>query len=60
MPYYTVKYYAATYSGKRRVRAEDEDDAIAQVKREIRSQMSLSNYSDGYKIVQDDYDEEEE
>jgi len=41
MPYYTVKYRAATYSGKRRVQADDEDHAIAKVKKEIRSQMSL-------------------
>lgn len=60
MPYYTVKYYAATYSGKRRVQADDEDDAIAKVKREIRSQMSLPMYSDGYRIVDNDYNEEEE
>jgi len=59
MPYYTVKYRAATYSGKRRVQADDEDHAIAKVKKEIRSQMSLPMYYEDYKIINDDHDEEE-
>lgn len=60
MPYYTVKYQAATYSGKRRVQADDEDHAIAKVKSEIRREMSIPMYYESYKVVDADHDEEEE
>lgn len=57
---YTVRYYAGPYSGKRTVHAEDSDEAIDKVRRMIRSDMTLPNYSDGYKIVDSEDDENEE
>lgn len=62
MPTYTVKYYAGPYSGKRTVNAEDSDEAIAKVRSSIRKDMSLSMYADGYKIVSesDENDEDED
>ena len=57
---YTVKYYAGTYSGKRTVTAEDEEDAIAQVRAWVRKTMTLSMYSDGYKVVDSNDDNDEE
>lgn len=48
---YCVKYYAGTYKGVRKVNADDEEDAIAQVRSWVRKQMTLPMYSDGYKIV---------
>ena len=51
MPIYTVKYYAGPYSGQKTVSADDEEEAIQKVRRDIRGQMTLSMYSDGYKIV---------
>jgi len=56
MQYFTVKYYIGPYSGKRKVYAEDEDEAIAKVRSQIRREMTLSMYSDSYSI----YDIEEE
>lgn len=43
MPLYTVRYYAGPYSGNRTVKADDEEDAIAIVKGEIRGQMTIPN-----------------
>lgn len=60
MPEFKVKYYAATYSGYRTVTAEDEDDAIAKVRSQIRSQMTLPMYSDGYRVVDQEEVETEE
>lgn len=54
---YTVKYYAGTYSGKRTVIAEDEDEAIAKVRAWVRREMTLPMYSDGYEIVDSSEDE---
>ena len=47
----TVEYFAGTYKGRRTVDAEDEDDAIRQVKGWVRGKMTLSMYADGYKVV---------
>lgn len=54
MPYFKVKYYAGPYSGTRSVNAEDEEDAIAKVRAQIRRDMTLPMYSDGYKIIDSD------
>lgn len=48
---FTVKYYAGTYSGKRTVNAQDEEQAITKVKSWVRKEMTLPMYSDSYKIV---------
>ena len=58
---YKVKYYAGTYSGTRTVTAEDAEDAIAKVRAKIRGDMTLSMYSDSYKVVEvnDDDDDDE-
>ena len=48
---FKVKYYAGPYSGVRTVRAEDEEQAIAIVRSKIRKEMSLSMYSDGYRVI---------
>lgn len=58
MPYYTVKYYAGTYEGKRRVQAEDEEEAINKVRSWVRKEMTLSMYSDGYKVISEDDSED--
>jgi hypothetical protein len=60
MPYFKVKYYAGPYSGTRSVNAEDEDQAIAIVKHQIRKDMSLPMYSDGYRIIDSDETNEDE
>ncbi len=49
--YYDVKYQAGTYSGTRRVSAEDEEQAIAKVRAWVRREMSLPMYSDSYKVI---------
>lgn len=51
MPQFTVKYQAGSYSGTRSVNAEDEEHAIAQVKAWVHRTMSLSMYSESYRIV---------
>lgn len=48
---FTVKYYAATYKGTKRINADDEDDAINKCRSFVRSRMTLPMYSDGYKVV---------
>ena len=60
MSTYKVKYYAGTYSGVRTVNAEDGDEAIEKVKSWVRKQMTSPMYSDGYKIVDSDDDENED
>ena len=60
MKNYKVKYHAGTYSGTREVRAEDGDEAIRKVRDQIRSQMSLSMYSDSYRIVDNEEECEDE
>lgn len=60
---YTVRYYAGPYSGNRTVNASDEEEAIEKVRGQIRREMTLPMYSDGYKIVsssEDRRDNEEE
>ena len=57
---YKVKYYAGTYSGIRTVNAEDGEDAINQVKAWVRKQMTSPMYSDGYKIVDSNDDNDED
>lgn len=54
MPTYKVKYYAGPYSGTRTVKANDEDDAIAKVRAMVRKECTLSMYSDGYKVISED------
>ena len=48
---FTVKYQAGTYSGTRTVSAEDEEEAIAKVRRMVRREMTLPMYSDSYKVI---------
>lgn len=60
MNIYTVKYQAATYSGRRTVRAEDEEEAISKVKAQIRREMTLPMYSDSYKVIDSCECEEED
>jgi hypothetical protein len=54
---YTVKYHAGSYSGTRTVNADDEEHAIAKVRVMIRKDMSLSMYSDSYKVISSEEDE---
>lgn len=56
---YKVKYQAGTYSGTRTVTADDEDEAIAIVRGKIRREMTLPMYSDSYRIVSEDDDNDE-
>ena len=48
---FIVKYQAATYSGTRKVWAEDEEEAINKVKAEIHRTMTLPMYSESYKVI---------
>jgi hypothetical protein len=57
---YTIEYYAATYKGKRTVKAEDPEEAIAKVRAYVRKQMTLPMYSDGYKVLGESIEEENE
>lgn len=57
MPTYKVKYYAGPYSGTRTVKAPDEYEAIIKVKAMIRRECTLSMYSDGYEIIPNDDEE---
>ncbi len=56
----TVKYHAGTYSGKRSVNAEDDEDAIAKVRAWVSKQMLSPMYSASYKVVDNNEKEEEE
>lgn len=47
---YTVRYFAAGYSGTRTVRAEDAEQAIAKVRAWVRGQMLSPMYADRYTI----------
>jgi hypothetical protein len=51
MEQYTVKYHAGTYTGTRTVWADDEEHAIAIVKAWVHKTMTLSMYSESYKII---------
>lgn len=55
--YFTVKYQAGSYSGTRRVSADDEDEAIAKVRSWVRKEMTLPMYSDSYRIVDQEDDD---
>lgn len=57
---YTVKYYAGTYSGTRTVTADDPQEALDKVKGMIRRSMTLPMYSDSYKIINTEDDDESE
>jgi len=48
---YTIRYYAATYTGTMTVCAEDEETAIAIVRAKVRKLMTLPMYSDSYEVV---------
>lgn len=48
---FKVRYHAGPYSGVRHTWAEDGEEAIAKVRAEIRGMMSLSMYSDSYRVV---------
>lgn len=48
---YSVRYYAGPYGGTRTVRAEDSEDAIRQVRAWVRKVMTLSQYADGYRVL---------
>lgn len=56
---YKVKYCAGTYSGIRTVHAEDPEEAISKVRAWVRKEMSLSMYSDSYKIVDSEEDSDD-
>jgi len=56
MSLYTVRYQAGTYSGSRRVHAEDEEQAIDKVRAQIRREMSLPMYADSYRVVTEETD----
>lgn len=51
MQQFTVKYHVGTYQGTKTVWAEDEKDAIAKVKAWVHKTMTLSMYSESYKII---------
>jgi hypothetical protein len=57
---FIVKYQTGTYSGKREVHADSEEEAINKVRRYVHANMTLPMYSESYKIVSSFYDEEEE
>lgn len=57
---FRVKYYAATYQGTRTVNADDEEQAIAIVKKWVRKEMILPMYSDGYKIIESEQEDDED
>lgn len=61
MGLYTVKYHAGTYEGTRTVNAEDSEEAIQKVRSWVRGEMTLPMYSQSFKIVSeeedDDYDD---
>ena len=48
----TVKYHAGPYSGERTVEADDNEDALAQVKAWVHRNMTLAMYSESYKVAQ--------
>lgn len=58
MSLYTVRYQAGPYSGTRSVNADDEDQAIAIVRQRVRREMSLSMYSESYRIVDGESEDE--
>lgn len=58
MPTFIVKYQAGTYSGTRTVTAEDSEEAIAKVRSWVRKEMTLSMYSDSYKIISEEEQDE--
>lgn len=47
----TVRYVFATYSGTRTVVANDDDDAIAQVRASVRRSSSLTLAYESYRVV---------
>lgn len=59
---FTVRYQAGPYSGTRSVNAEDDEQAIAIVRKRVRREMSLPMYSESYRVVanSDDADESDE
>lgn len=58
MTKYIVQYYAGTYNGNKTVYAEDQEDAISQVRTWVRKNCTLSMYSDGYKVINSEDEEE--
>ena len=48
---FTVEYQYGTYSGTRRVHAEDEEQAIAKVRKWCRENSSLPMAYEHYKVV---------
>ena len=60
MPYLTVRYQAGPYSGTRRISAEDGEEAIDKVRAKIRKQMTLSMYSDSYRIIDSEEDNDDD
>lgn len=57
---YIVKYYAGTYEGRQEVEADDQEEAIAKVKRYVRRNMTMSMYADGYKVVSSNDEEDDD
>ena len=49
---YTVHYQAGIYEGSKTVRADDEEQAIAKVKKFVRGFMTTPLYSESYKVVE--------
>lgn len=56
---FVVRYRAGTYSGTRTVWAADEIAAIDKVRRSIRKEMTLSMYSESYRVVDGSDDDDE-
>ena len=51
MQMFTVLYQAGTYSGTRKVPADDGDQAIAKVRAWVRRQMIKPLYADYYEVI---------
>lgn len=48
---FTVEYQAGPYTGTRTVSAEDEETAIAIVRRQVRASMTLPMYAESYRVI---------
>ena len=55
---YTVRYVAGPYSGTRTVSAEDAEHAVAIVRSHVRREMTLTMYSESYRVVSSDEKDE--
>lgn len=51
---YEIRYYYGSYNGTRIIYADDDEQAIAQMWRELRPHMSLGMASQGQEIIRRD------